>query len=123
MDVPDICKLWLEKMKSGNNQNKTKRILENLRRDNCIKSEISDEFFNRLAAKGNPRCPEDAKNAAIDIVKTDPDRFTCQGQEISDSSFNTVFRLEDVEKLERHLPYEHLCKFDACVKSLLRQRC
>ncbi len=111
MDVPDICKPWLEKMKSGNNQDQNQRILENLRRDNCIKPEISDEFFKRLAAKGNPCNPEDAKNAAIDIVKADPDRFVCQGAKIPSNSFETLFRLEGVEKLGNHLPDEHLCKF------------
>ncbi len=100
MDVPDIYKPWLEK-----------RILENLRRDNCIKSEISDDFFKRLADKGNPCRPEDAKNVAIDIVKTDPDRFLCQGGRIPSDSFNTLFRLEQVTKLEDHLPWEHLRKF------------
>lgn len=109
MDVPDICKTWLEKMKSGNNQDK--RILENLRKDNCIKTEISDEFFNRLSAKGNPCSPEDAKNAAIDIVKADPGRFVCQGGKIPSNSFNTLFRLEDVKKLGKHLPDEHLRNF------------
>jgi len=109
MDVPDICKSWLEKMKSGNNQNQ--RILENLRRDNCIKPEISDEFFKCLAAKGNPCNPEDAKNAATDIVKVDPDRFVCQGGKIPSNSFEKLFRLEDVKKLGKHLPDEHLRKF------------
>ena len=109
MDVPDICKPWLEKMESGNNQDK--RILENLRRDNCIKSKISDEFFKRLADKGNPCSPEDAKNTAIDIVKTDPDRFVCQGRKIPSNSFITLFRLEDVKKLGKHLPDEHLRNF------------
>ncbi len=109
MDVPDICKPWLEKMKSGNSQ--CQRILDNLRRDNCIKSEISDEFFKRLTAKGNPCCPEDAKNKSIDIVKADPDRFVCQGGKIPSDSFNTLFRLEDVNKLGKHLPDEHLRNF------------
>jgi len=109
MDVPDICKPWLEKMKSGNNKNQ--RILENLRRDNCIKQEISDEFFKRLEGKGNPCSPEDGRNTAIDIIKTDPDRFLCKGRKIPSDSFNTLFRLEGVEKLGSHLPDEHLCKF------------
>ena len=109
MDVPDICKPWREKMESGNNQDK--RILENLRRDNCIKSEIIDEFFKRLAAKGNPCSTEDAENTAIDIVKTDPDRFLCQGERIPSNSFNTLFRLEDVKKLGKHLSDEHLRNF------------
>ena len=109
MDVPDICKPWLEKMKSGDEQDQ--RILDNLRRDNCIKPEISNDFFKRLAAKGNPCNPEDAKNTAIDVVKADPDRFVCQGGKIPSNSFETVFRLEDVEKLGNNLPNEHLRKF------------
>ncbi len=109
MDVPDICKPWREKMESENNQDK--RILENLRKDNCIKSEISNEFFKRLVAKGNPCSPEDAKNTAIDIVKADPDRFVCQGGKIPSNSFNTLFRLEDVKKLGKLLPDEHLRNF------------
>jgi len=109
MDVPDICKTWREKMESENNQDK--RILENLRRDNCIKSEISDEFFKRVRGKGNACSAEDAKNAAIDTVKADPDRFVCQGGEIPSNSFNTLFRLEDVKKLGKHLPDEHLRNF------------
>ncbi len=109
MDVPDICKSWREKIESGNNQDK--RILENLRRDNCIKSSVSDEFFKRLEAKGNPGSPEDAKNTAIDIVKADPDRFVCKGGEIPGNSFETLFRLDEVEKLGKLLPDEHLCKF------------
>jgi len=104
-----LCKPWREKMESGNNQDK--RILENLRRDNCVKSKISDEFFKRLAAKGNPRGPEDAKNAAIDIVKADPDRFVCQGGKIPSNSFETLFRLEEVGKLGKLLPDEHLRNF------------
>ncbi len=109
MDIPDRCKSWREEMESGNN--KDKRILDNICRDNCIKSGISDEFFKRLAAKGNPLSPEDAKNTAIDIVKTDPDRFLCQGERIPSNAFNTLFRLEDVKKLGKHLSDEHLRNF------------
>lgn len=109
MEIPDKCKSWLEKIKCGNDQDQ--KILENLSRDNCIKSEISDEFFKRLATKGNPCSPEDAKNTSIDIVKTDPDRFVCQGGKIPSDLFNTLFRLEDVKKLGKHLPDEHLRNF------------
>jgi len=114
MDIPDICKPWLDKMESGNNQDQKdhrKRIVENLRRDNCIKSEISDEFFKRLADKGNPCSPKDAKNSATDVVKADPDRFLCQGERIPSNSFNTLFRLEDVKKLGEYLSGEHLRNF------------
>lgn len=110
MDIPDICEPWFEQMKSGNSQ-KRKRILGNLRRDNCINSKISDDFFKRLAAKGNPCSPENAQNAAIDIVKADPDRFVCQGRKIPSNLFNTLFRLEGVGKLRNHLPNEHLRNF------------
>ena len=109
MEIPDRCKSWLEKIKCGNNQDK--KILENLRGDNCIKSKISDEFFKRLEAKGDPCSPEDAKNTAIGIVAADPDRFVCQGGKIPSDSFNTLFRLEDVKKLGKHLPDEHLRNF------------
>jgi len=96
-------------MKSGNEENK--RILENLLKDNCIKSKISDEFFKRLADKGNPRSAEDAKNNAIDTVEDDPDRFVCQGRKLPSDSFKMLFRLEDVKKLGKHLPDEHLRNF------------
>jgi hypothetical protein len=109
VDIPDICKSWREKIESGDNP--TQRILGNLRRDNCIESKISDEFFQSLADKGNPCSPEDAKNTAIDVIRADPDKFVCQGGEIPSDSFNTLFRLEDVTKLGKHLPDEHLRKF------------
>ncbi|TKJ36234.1 MAG: hypothetical protein CEE38_12520 [Planctomycetes bacterium B3_Pla] len=102
MEIPDRCKSWLEKIKCGNEQ--AQKILENLRRDNCIKSEISEEFFKRLEAKGDPCSPEDAKNTAIGIVTDDPDRFVCQGGRIPSDSFNTLFRLEQVTNLGRLIP-------------------
>lgn len=108
MNPPETCKVWVEKMEANEDCSK---ILDNLRKDNCIKSEISDEFFKRLATKGNPCNPEDAKNTAINIVKDDHDRFVCQGGKIPSNSFETLFRLEGVGKLGRHLPDEHLCKF------------
>ncbi len=108
MNPPETCKVWVEKMEANEDCSK---ILDNLRKDNCIKSKISDDFFKRLAAKGNPRGPEDAKNAAIDIVKADPDRFVCHGGKIRSKSFNTLFRLEDVKKLGKHLPDEYLRNF------------
>jgi hypothetical protein len=109
MDIPDTCKPWQEKMESGNNQDK--KVLDNLRRDDCIKSKISDKFFKRLAAKGNSFKTEGAQKVAIDIVATDPDRFVCQGKQIPKGSFNTLCRLEDVKKLGTHLPDEHLRNF------------
>lgn len=108
MNTPETCKVWVEKMEANEDCSK---ILDNLRKDNCIKSEISDEFFKRLAAKGNPCNSEDAKNAAIDIVKAEPDRFVCQGGKIPSNSFETLFRLEEVEKLGKLLPDEHLRNF------------
>jgi len=109
MEIPDNCKSWLNKIECGNDQHR--KILENLRKDNCIKTEISDDFFKRLAAQGSPNSPEDAKNKAINIVKVDPDRFTCQGEKIPRGSFNTLIRLEDVSKLGKHLPDDHLRNF------------
>ena len=108
MNPPTACKVWVEKMKANGDCNK---ILDNLCKDNCIESEIDKDFFKRLAGKGNPCSPEDAKNTAIDIVMADPDRFVCQGGEIPINSFNTLFRLEDVTKLGKHLPDEHLSSF------------
>jgi hypothetical protein len=109
MKIPVKCKSWLQKIECGNAQDK--KIVENLRKDNCIKSEINDEFFERLAAQGSPKSPEDAKNKAIDIVKADPDRFVCQGEKITSNTFNTMIRLEDVSKLGKHLPDAHLRNF------------
>ncbi len=109
MEIPDKCKSWLEKIKYGDKHDQ--KILNNLRRDICIKSEIRDEFFKRLADKGTPSSSEEAKNAAIDIIGADPDRFVCQGGEIPRNSFSTLFRLEDVKKLGKHLPDEHLRHF------------
>lgn len=108
MNPPETCKVWVEKMEANEDCSK---ILDNLRKDDCIKPEISDEFFKCLVAKGNPCSPEDAKNTAIDIVRADPDRFVCQGGKIPSDSFNTPFRLEDVKKLGKHLPDEHLRNF------------
>lgn len=107
MDVPNIP--WREKMERGSTQDR--RILANLRRDKCIRPDVSKEFFNRVAGRGNPGSPQDARNASIDTVKVDPDRFVCQGEKIPDGSFSTVFRLEGVKKLGKHLPDEHLRTF------------
>jgi len=109
VDIPDICNSWHEKIKCGNDQEQ--RILGNLCKDNCINSEITDVFFNRLAAKGDPDSPEVAKNTTIDIVWADPDRFVCQGEEIPSDSFEMLFRLEDVKKLGDLLPDDYLCGF------------
>ncbi len=110
MEIPDKCKSWREQMESVNNQDR--RILENLRRDNCINSDITDLFFDRLAANGDPSSTEEAKKSAIDVVKDVPDRrFVCQGRIIPSNSFNTLSRLEGVKKLGIHLPSEHLRSF------------
>lgn len=119
MDIPDICNSWSNKIESGSAGDK--RILGNLRKDNCIKPKITRDFFKQLADKGSPNTPDDARNAAIDIVKADSDRFVCQGRKIPGSSFNTFLRLENVRKIKRLFDPGYLSSFGLRDKNMLNR--
>lgn len=104
-------------MESGNEEDR--RMLMNLRKDNCIKPKVAQDFFDQLAGKGNPNTPNDAKNAAIDIVKADSDRFVCQGRKIP-RSFSTFLRLVRISNMKWLFP-EHLSSFGLRDKNLLNR--
>lgn len=88
----------------GSGADRHRRILVNLREDPCVHDEVAAEFFSRLASAGKPDDPEQAIRLAHEVVRADPDLFTCTGREVSDNTFLILFRIEDVGGLRYRVP-------------------
>jgi len=89
-------------MASG--KNGEDRILKNLQREKCIDNKTWNEFFKRLAQKGQPNHAGEAKQWAVDVIIADPDRFACRGHKIPKKLFVRLFRLEDLKALRWRIP-------------------
>lgn len=70
MKIPESCRAWKAKMRSGDRQ---RRILDNRFRDDCVDEEITNEFFRRLAEKGAPKDAHDAESSAFEVITDAPD--------------------------------------------------
>lgn len=102
MDIPKSCEKWAEMMAIGKDDEA--QILMKLEHEKCIDDNTTNEFFKRLADKGEPSQPEEAKRMALDVIQEDPDTFTCRGQEVPSNVFLNLFRLEDLKALRWRVP-------------------
>jgi hypothetical protein len=102
MQIPNSCQKWAQVMARG--QNGEDQILRNLQHDKCIDGDTANEFFKRLAAKGVPSRPEEAKRMAQEVIREDPDAFVCRGPQLPNSVFAMLFRLEDLKALRWRVP-------------------
>lgn len=76
-----------------NADSETKKIADNVRADECIHQNVVDTFFERISEKNEPSSSKEAKNIACEVAWGDPDTFLCQGNEVPDHRFHTMFRV------------------------------
>jgi hypothetical protein len=86
-------------------------VIDNLRADDCIDPAITDKFFAGLSTMDAPVDGQEAWGMAINVIRRDPDSYTCQGKTLSNTAFGKLLRLEDVKALRWHLPEEHLRRY------------
>lgn len=102
MDIPKICEKWALVMASGGDVER--KMLDNLMRERCIREEVAREFFIRLARKGEPTSGLEARQTGEEVIREDPDTFTCQGQNTSEDAFVRLLRVEDLKALRWRIP-------------------
>lgn len=105
MDIPDPCENWKRMMESGS---EASQVLANIEADPCYDGGVTEEFFARLAARGDPASPQQAWAFAYETVREAPNKFVCQGWEVPGELFAGLFRLQRVSSLRYVLPPEVL---------------
>ena len=83
---------------------KERLILANVEKDSCLDGQVEVAFFKRLAACGRPASSGEAGQFAFNVVLHDPDRFVCQGRNVPEDLFVSLFRLQRVSLLGYALP-------------------
>lgn len=91
MKIPLKCQAWAEQMAQTS---ETKKVLLNILDDTYPPDPVETSFFDLLATFLHPESAKDAHGQAVNVVKSDREKFLCCGKEIPENIFQEVLRVQ-----------------------------
>ncbi len=95
MKIPEKCEIW-EKAMDGGEEN-SRRVLANIRAENCLDEKVTEIFFDRIARSRPPASAREALAACSLAVHGDPangvDDLYCRAGEVPTNRFVHLFKM------------------------------